>query len=375
VQRRRVESAAAAAEAAGLSVRAVTLSAVALATETGRQLAHGGAVLHVAPGAAELAIHHDGQPRVLRHLRTPAAAGAATGAGAGFAGATGIAPVVAPEPLAGEPSRFADSAAALTPELRQVLSLMPQNGTAAPTELVVWDGIGLGDLGQRWRDQLGVNVRELSLDSLGVTVAEGAGGTDAADRDAGGRFATAVALGLEALRSEAPATDLLHSRLVPRKEPRVGRWTVWGIAIGAAAVIAIAVSVFDLARQRSEVAEGKAALVKMKPDLEDARSAIERTTHAQRWTNTEPKALELLQDLTLAFPDGGRVWATGLILQPDGRVTLTCRAANDEVRLDLLKRLRESGQFTDVQAGGTQPAGRGSSEVSFTINLRVPGIS
>ena len=381
VQRRRVESAAAAAEAAGLSVRAVTLSAVALATETGRQLAHGGAVLHVAPGAAELAIHHDGQPRVLRHLRTPAAAGASTGAGAPPAAATGIAtgiaPVVPAEPLAGEPPRFADGAAALTPELRQVLSLMPQNGTAAPTELVVWDGIGLGDLGERWGDQLGVTVRELSLDSLGVTLAdgEGAGGAGAADRDAGGRFATAVALGLEALRSEAPATDLLHSRLVPRKEARVGRWTVWGIVIGAAAVIAIAVSLFDLARQRSEVAEGKAALVKMKPDLEDARGAIERTTHAQKWTSTDTKALELLQDLTLAFPDGGRVWATSLSLQPDGRVTLTCRAVNDEARLDFLKRLREGGQFTDVQAGGTQPAGRGSSELSFTINLRAPGIS
>ena len=372
VQRRRVESAAAAAEAAGLNVRAVTLSAVALATETGRHLAHGGAVLHVAPGAAELAIHHDGQPRVLRHLRTPAAAGASTGAAAGSAGATGISPVVPAEPLPGELPRLSDSAAALTPELRQVLSLMPQNGTAAPTELVVWDGIGMGDLGQRWRDQLGVTVRELSLDSLGVTPAEDAG---AADRDAGGRFATAVALGLEALRSEAPATDLLHSRLVARKEPRVGRWTVWGIALGAAAVIAIAVSLFDLARQRSEVAEGKAALAKMKPDLEDARAAIERTTHAQRWTSTDPKALELLHDLTAVFPDGGRVWATSLALQPDGRVTLTCRAANDEVRLDLLKRLRDSGQFTDVQAGGTQPAGRGSNELSFTINLRAPGIS
>src|SRR3954471_9518950 len=78
VQRRRVENVTAVAEAAGLAVEPVTLSAVALASETGRQLAHGGAVLHVAPGVAELAIHHGGQPRVLRHLRAPAAVGTAT---------------------------------------------------------------------------------------------------------------------------------------------------------------------------------------------------------------------------------------------------------------------------------------------------------
>src|SRR5213078_2669169 len=121
-----------------------TLSAVALASETGRQLAHGGAVLHVAPGVAELTIHHGGQPRVLRHLRAPAAVGTATTA------------TTAPD--AGPPTepagRFADGAAAMTPELRQVLSLMPQNGTAAPTELVVWDGVGLGESKGRWGDVL-----------------------------------------------------------------------------------------------------------------------------------------------------------------------------------------------------------------------------
>lgn len=364
VQRRRVESVVAMAEAAGLSVKSVTLSAVALAHETGRQLAHGGAVLHVTPGSAELSIHHAGQPRVLRHLRTPAAtAVAAASAGAG---------VAAPSDAPGtEPARLGEGATALTPELRQVLSLMPQNGTAAPTELVVWDGVGLGDAKGRWGDTLGVSVREQSIDSLGVTVApDGAGAPQS-----NGRFASAVALGLEGLRSGTATTDLLHSRLVHRKEARVGRWTVWAAVMGVTFVGAIAFAVFDLSSQRGEVADLERGLKERKVDLDNARASIDRITFAQRWTGTEPKVLTLLRDVTTAFPEGGRVWATSLTLQPDGRVTLSGRATNDEAPLTLLKRLREGGQFVDVQLGGTQPAGRNTSEVAFTINFRYPGVS
>jgi Tfp pilus assembly protein PilN len=115
---------------------------------------------------------------------------------------------------------------------------------------------------------------------------------------------------------------------------------------------------------------------KRKPELADARALIDRVTHAQRWTGTDPKALVLLRDLTDAFPEGGRVWATNLIVQADGRATLTGRAAGTDAPLALLKRLRESGKFTDVQYGGDQPADRRSgSEITFNINFRFPALT
>jgi hypothetical protein len=248
---------------------------------------------------------------------------------------------------------------------------MPQNGTAAPTELVVWDGVGLGETTRRWGEVLGVSVREQSIETLGVTIA-----ADGADAPGGnGRYASAVALALEGLSADGPSTDLLHSRLVPRKEPRVGRWTVWATVMGVTFAAAIAFAVFDLSAQRREVAEIKTSLKERKPDLDNAKASIDRITFAQQWTATEPRALALMRDVTMSFPEGGRVWATGLMLQGDGRVTLTCRAVNDEVPLTLLKRLRESGKFTDVQYGGTSPAGRGTGEVAFTISFRYAGIS
>ena len=378
VQRRRVESVVAMAQAAGLSVDAVTLSAVALAAETGRSLEHGGAVLHVAPGVAELAVHHGGQPRVLRHLRSPTPVSTAASAAVPMA-----TPVEAPggggvgDAASGEPGRLNDAGAALTPELRQVLSLVPQNGTVAPTELVVWDGVGLGDAPRRWGDTLNVAVRQQSLDALGVTVSADAGdGTGAAAPKGGGRYAAAVALALEGLRAGGTATDLLHSRLVPKKERRVGRRSVWAAVLGVTFVSATTFAMFDLSAQRREVAARKKDLEDRQPQLKEARAAIERTTFAQRWTNTDTKTLDLMRDITLAYPEGGRVWATSLTLLPDGRVTLSGRAGTDAEPLALLKRLRDIGneskppKFQDVQLGGTQPAGRGTNEVAFTINFR-----
>src|SRR5437870_6156902 len=198
------------AEAAGLTVEAVTLSAVALAEATARGNNGEGAVLHVGSGAAELTVQHRGHPRVLRHMRAPV--GASTG-GAATGGAVSTTDAPADAPPGTAPPR--DPAAALTLELRQVLSLMPQNGTAGSGELVLWDGVGLGDAPRAWADALGVSVREQSLDSLGVT--EATNGTSAPVGGGGGRFAPAAALGLLALEGGAVVPDLLNSRLVERK--------------------------------------------------------------------------------------------------------------------------------------------------------------
>lgn len=381
VHRRRVDAVVAMAQAAGLAVDAVTLSTVALASETARRLDHGGAVLHVAPGVAEFAIHHGGQPRVLRHLRSPSATVAASSgpsatalggpsAIGGIPAAGGASETLAPPDFA---SRTTDAVVAFTPELRQVLSLVPQNGTAAPTEMVVWDGLGLGDAPRRWADTLHVAVREQSLDALGITVAPDAN-ADGNAAPGGGRFAAAVSLALEGLRGDV-ATDLLHSRLVPKKPARVGRRSVWAAVLGVTFAAAIVFALFDLSGGRSDVADMKARLKDIQPQIAEATASIERTTFALRWTSTEPQSLALLRDVTMAFPEGGRVWATSLSLAPDGRVTLSGRATGDEAPLALLKRLRDGGKFTDVQLGGTQPAGRGSNEVAFTINFRYPGVS
>ena len=355
VPRKRLDAVTSAAEAAGLSVAAVTLSAAALGQQTGRLTGGEGAVLHVSSGAAELAVQHQGHARVLRHLRAPVAvAEVAAGAGAGT-GAEAIPDAVPVAP----------GAAPLTVELRQVLSLMPQNGTAA--QLNVWDGVGLGDATDRWADALGVSVREQSLSALGVEAADngGAAGTG------GGRFAPAVALALSGLAAEPILPDLLHSRLVARKPSRFGKPLVWGVLIAITVAVAIVAAALDLSGQRREVAEMKAQLAKMQPDVKTAEASIARTTFAQRWNDQDPRCLRVLSDLAALSPGDGQVWASSLNVQDDGRVTLTGRGTTSAAVQNVLDRLRAASAFSDLKVLDMRPAGRNSGDVTFSVNFRI----
>jgi hypothetical protein len=351
VQRKRVDGVVALAKAAGLSVEAVTLSSVALAEETSRLTGGEGAVLHVTSSSAELAVQHAGHPRVLRHLRVPAGVSASAGTASGGA----------PGPEGNGPPEHGP----LGLELRQVLSLMPQNGTAP--ELVLWDGVGLGDTPRRWGEALGRTIKEQSLTDLGVTGGVEGGGP-------AGRYAAAVALALAPLRGEAVRPNLLRSRLAPRKQRRVGRPMAWGIAIGATVALLIAVAVWDLSDLRSQAADLRQQLRDQQEDVKDAQATIARTAFALAWTDTQPRFLECLYDLTTAFPRDGRVWAVDLKLTADGKGTSTCRAADRTTALGLLDQLRQTGRFTDVTLINLQAVDR-SSDWTVSFGFKYAGVA
>ena len=369
VPRKRLDAVREAAEAAGLNVSAVTLSAAALGRQTGLLTGGEGAVLHVSSGAAELAVQHQGQPRVLRHLRAPVAvievAGASGAVGTAGTGGEVTEGMATP---AGEPIREAipvpPAAVALTVELRQVLSLMPQNGTAA--QLNVWDGVGLGDAPDRWAEALGVSVREQSLSALGVDAA----GNGGAPGTGTGRFAPAVALAMSGLAAEPVVPDLLHSRLAERKKSRVGKPLVWGVVVAVTVVVGIVAAVLDLSNQRRDVADMKARLAKLQPELKTAEASIARTTFAQRWSDQDPRFLGVLRDLTALSPGDGQVWASTLNVQDDGRVTLTGRGTSYGAVQNVLDRLHASRAFTDLKTGDIRPAGRNTNDMTFSVSFR-----
>jgi len=369
VPRKRLDFVRAMAEAAGLTVEAVTLSSIALAEATGRLTKGEGAVLHVASGAAELAVQHRGHPRVLRHMRAPvevaAGAGAADAgtpdAGPTAAGATGVAPTPAMTPR--------DPAAALTLELRQVLSLMPQNGTIGSGELVLWDGVGLGDAPRIWSDAIGLPVRERSLDALGVTLAPN-GAPGAAAPAGAGRFAPAAALGLLALDGGGVVPDLLKSRLVEKKKSRAAKPLVWGVAVGAVALFAVAFAAYDLASQRREVEALKVQLSELQPRLKDADAIIARVSFAQRWQDQDPRFLACLRHLTDVFPDNAPVWAIRVNLKDDGTGSMEFQGANDDAVTAALRRLQQSPHFKEVKVVTTGAAGRNSRDQSSTVTFR-----
>lgn len=405
--RRRVEAVTEAAGAAGLSVRAVTLSAVALgaAAAAGRRGGGDGGdglILHVAPGSAELTAHHEGRPHLLRHLRVPAAAAAAATPAVpvaapsnGSNGANGSGVYRAPEGVGGRMG--AASAPAVPPamvgELRQVLALMPHNGTmVGGNELVVWDGIGLGGAPRAWGEALGVEVREESLAALGVSGVS----TETVEGVPAARFAPAVALALSELigRQASSPPDFLHPRLVPPRQPRVQRRAMWAAIAAVAVAVLVAVAWWDLRTQNQDIAGMKQYLKDNAERIKEAESTIARVTFAEGWDLREPRYLSILRELTLVFPDDGQAWASSVVLREEtpaaaaqgakrpgtaaapvteSRGSLVGRAMNREAALTILERLRASGQFTDIKMLEIREVGRGSREVIFSLSFTFKG--
>ncbi|MCX5684564.1 MAG: hypothetical protein NT049_12870 [Planctomycetota bacterium] len=328
------------AEAAGLTVTAITSSTMALASATGGAAFARRLVLVLTPGGAELCVQTGGGFGLLRCL-----------------------PLAAPPTAAGV-SAQEGWVADLAGELRRVLALQPGAATTPQgAELVVWNAAGLsaeslGGLGAT----VSVEARLCKYPSdLGITEEPAS---------VAGEAAAATALALSGLQAAAPPVDFLHSRLTPRKKFALGRKVVWAGALAAAVVIAILVLLLNWQSQQQEVEELTGQLRDMKVNVDAAKDIVDKTTFARRWYDQRPRFLDCLRELTLAFPAEGRIWTTSVGIGDDMKALLSGKASDESAVLDVLDRLTKSRKFTDVKPLYIREVGGGSSEVSFAISLR-----
>ncbi len=341
--RRKVGWVAAMAQAAGLSVQSITSSAMALASASGRSQSAPELMLHMKPDGAELTVRVGGQFRLLRHL--PAALSAQSEMGSGAT----------------------DSwTEALANEVRRVISPLP-GGEAwqEPDELLIWDGVGLdptflGALGERLSVRSKVNE---GLSALGIER------TSFAREAEGRRFAAAAALALAGARSGLLAIDFLHSRLAPKKKAALRGRVLWAGAVVAALVVACVFLLLDRQKDKAEVAWLKSRLEEMSEDIEAAEGVIEKVSLARGWYGRNPKLLDCLRGLTLAFPAEGRIWTTSLALTEDMRGIVSGKSVDKRSVLEVLDSLKGSGAFRDVKLLDMREVGTRSREVSFSISF------
>lgn len=334
------------AEAAGLSVQGITASTLALAGLAGGAPTDDRLLLHLFAGGAELAVQQHGGPRMMRRLPVSIPVG----------------PQDDKAPSDGWQEHLAD-------ELRRVVALLP-GGEAradAPRELLVWDEAGLdqaayADLAKR----LALSVRQCQPPpALALP--------DAASAHAGGQFFAAAAMALDALHRRAPAVDLLHSRLAPRRTLAVGRKAVWGAAVAVALLVAGTVLVLDWRSDSIEAAALQARLDAMAPALADARATIAKVAFARPWYDRRLKYLDCVRELTLAFPDEAGIWTTSLAVQEDMNVVFSGKAIGESAVLDVLDRLKANPKLSDVKPLYIRQAGRDRREVAFAMSFAFAG--
>lgn len=338
--RRRVDQVLAMAQAARLMPLSITSSVTAIAAAVPCPSSVSRLVLHLRPDAAELALQEGERFRTAIHL--PFAAADAHAAAAGT----------------------------LADDVRRVWTLMPQGETGhTPRELLVWDGVGLNG------DALRVLAGRLPLQlKIGDTLADmGISRGPFADQGAARRFAGAVALGIAGLQPERLVLDFLHSRLAPRRKSVLGKRAVWAAAVGAALGIAFVSMLLDWRAAQRELAVLGARLDGMREDIRAAESVVERVSFARGWYDKRPEFLECMRGLTLIFPLEGRIWTTSLALKDDMRGIVSGKSLDERPVLEVLDRLKASGDFADIKLLYMRQAGRDDREVAFAISFRFTG--
>jgi hypothetical protein len=107
----------------------------------------------------------------------------------------------------------------------------------------------------------------------------------------------------------------------------------------------------------------------MSEDIDAARAVVERVSYARSWTSQEPRFLECLRELTNAFPQEPRIWATSLSLSENGVGALIGKALDKRSFYEVLDTIKESEAFSSVQMVYVRDAGRDSREQEFAVNF------
>lgn len=238
------------------------------------------------------------------------------------------------------------NSAALAPELRRAISLRPGGGDAAITSLRVTDEVGVDDA---W-------LRELS-EQNGLPVSR-------ADESAAALLSTAD--------DDAAFVNFLQSRLAERAAGVMTRRRVWAAVVAVALVAAAGIFAWDWASESSTVGELTRRLDDIAAPVAAAREQSDRVRTARGWRDLRPPMLACARAVALAFPDDG-VWATSLAVREEMTGSLSGKARDEKVVLDLLDRMKSSGSFADVKLSYLREADRRTRVAAFAVSFRFIG--
>jgi len=342
--RKKTEQVLAMMRAAGLKAQAIMSTVAAIASADSYTRFEHGIVLHLTSRGTELAALSNGRISALRHIPV-------------------VAPAIRADADQAPNGRFVEQ---LANHVHRIASLLPLGqATADTSELVVWDAVGLDsealdELGSRLGMQ--VTVPE-DFSAFGVHKSKPA-------RDAAAcRFVGAVAVAVAGTRAGPPAVDFLHSRLAGRKKTPIGRRVAWATALVGALIIACLALLADWKAKAKEAAELRAGLDEMAEDIQAARDIVQKVSSGRGWYDHRPRLLDCLRELTLAFPEDGRIWTTSLHVTENMNGLLSGKSTDEILTLELLDTLEASSNFDEVKLLHISGTESGAGEASFAISF------
>ena len=321
-------------KSAGLTVCGVLPTAIALA-RAGKAGQGRNMTLRVNENRAEATLANNGVPTLVRHL-----------------------------PLSHGEGALAD----LVGSVRRIISLLPAEEAALPIDKCIvwgnppWSTDALGEA-------MGLAVAlPGSLDMFGLV--DGALPAPEVDTQS---CAAAMALALCGLQPGALPIDFLHSRLAPARKRLMGRKAAWAAGALIALLAAGGLLFDDWRKAHEELTALRAQVLEMTPDIEAARSVVDRAVFARGWYSRRPYFLDCIREVALNLPEEGRIWVTSMGVRQDMKTVVSGQSVDERTVLDVLDRLKRSENLSDVRLVHLREGGGRNRELSFAIQFAFVG--
>ncbi len=325
--------------AAGLHVQSVTVSALAFGKVSSSDATKQRYGVYTRPAYCEFWSQLDGTPRSIKHVAMPSANGTP-----------------------------GDHTQRLTSAIQQMMMVSSQQDQTPPYEMTVYDGSSLADgIIDRLNEQLGPQVTvtdgNAALTSIGLL---------SPDRD---EQSPAIAAAAVAVAADKPYVDFLNPRIGRKKASPRKRMVTWAVIAGVVLVGAVGAVVADWQGKRSDIALYNEKLKVITDDVSVARELKDRLSYAKSWTSQDPRFLECLRQLTLAFPESPRVWATSLALSETAEGSLIGRAVDEQSFYEVLNNIKGNAAFSNVMMMYLRDAGGNSREKAFAVTFKFQGVN
>lgn len=322
--------------AAGLHVQSITVSALTLSRALSSGDSKQGYGVYTRPSYCECWSWQNGAPRSIRHVAVPS--------------------------MNGTPS---DPTQRLIAAIQQMIMVTSQQDQRAPYEVTVYDGSNLVD-GALARLNEGLGPKVIVKDGNADLVSAGLLSSDRTEQ-------SPVIAAAAVAAADKPSVDFLHPRIGRKKASPKKRVVTWAVIAGVVLVGAVGAVIADWQSKRADIASYSEQLEMIADDVAVARELKERLSYASGWTSQDPRFLECLRQLTLAFPESPRVWATSLAIGETSEGSLIGRAADEQSFYEVLNNIKANAAFSSVMMMYLRDAGGNSREKAFAVTFTFQG--
>ncbi len=251
-------------------------------------------------------------------------------------------------------------------KIKRIISLSPQRGDSATTpSMMVFSTSGPADyIPDDLKEELS-GLIDISVYDTSSVMKKTGFASGSRDR---GYMASAAAVRAYYAKDDF-YQDFYNSRINVKAVKIKRKQVVWASAAVFALLVFVSGMLFSYRSDKRDVFELKVKLEEMKDDVEAAKSIVQKVNYARGWYSGRPQILRCLYELTLSFPEEGRIWAANFALNEEMKGIVTGRAVDEESVIEVLDTLKKSRLFSDVQMIYLRENGQSSQEVSFSMSF------